>query len=187
VNGSTRFIIISVLTGETARRFDDARRQTCLIGSSQAALAYPPHLTLRTGVLLPDSMIDGFLEEFSAVVGLWTAFPVNTEGTFVSRYRDGALLKNLVGYKVRKDPPLAELNRRLLGYEKWRASDRLHFEPHLTLAFDDLTDDGVRAIQQWWEKEPEVLPDGLQWSCDNIGLYRREQDAWIVFREWRAA
>jgi hypothetical protein len=54
--------------------------------------------------------------------------------------------KHLVGYRMALDEKLAGLNRRLLGYAPWRASNRVYFQPHLTLAFDDLDREGFRRV-----------------------------------------
>ena len=182
----TRFIIITVLPGATARLFDGARRLVGRIGSSRAALAYPPHVTLRTGVLVPDDMVDFFIDEFGDLLGHWAPFTVATEGIFCSTYLDGQVRKNIVGYRVRKDAALAALNQRLLAYVSWRASDRLAFEPHLTLAFDDLGAEGAQAVSRWREANPRVLPDRFQWTCDNVTLCRKIGDKWELFASWRA-
>jgi 2'-5' RNA ligase len=186
MSNPVRFIIITVLPKEVARRFDEARRSVCEIGGSQAALAYPPHVTLRTGALVPGESVDAFLTEFGETVGRWDPFPMATEGLLVTDYRDGERRKYLVGYQIRKDPELVILNERLLRYEKWRASNRLHFEPHLTLAFDDLTEEGIQRVRLWLDENPSELPVGLQWSCDNVSLYKRHGDRWTLHREWRA-
>ena len=186
MSDSLRFIIVTVLPPEMAQRLDQARRRICGIGRSRAALAYPPHVTLRTGVLVPSEAVDTFLMEFGKTVGTWAPFPVATEGLLMTDYHDGEKLKHLVGYRVRKDPALSELNTRLLTYEKWRASDRLHFEPHLTLAFDDLDAEGFLQVRQWLDENPNELPADLLWSCDNVCLYRRQNDSWTLSKEWRA-
>ena len=183
---SVRFIIITALPEETAREFETARRSVCGIGGSRAALAYPPHMTLRTGACVPRESVDAFLMEFGEAVGTWDPFLVTTEGLLITSYQDQESLKYLVGYKVPKDPPLASLNERLLRCESWRASNRIHFEPHLTLAFDDLTEDGMRRVRLWLDENPNGLPAGFRWLCDNVCLYWRGGDSWTLHTEWRA-
>ena len=181
-----RFIIITVLPRVAAQPLDQARRRIGGIGGSQAALAYPPHVTLRTGALVPAESVDAFLVEFGETVGAWAPFPAATEGLLMADYRDGEKLKYMVGYRVRKDSAIVEMNTRLLRYEKWRASSRLHFEPHLTLAFDDLDVDGFERVKAWLNENPRGLPSGFAWSCDNVCLYRRQNDLWTLAKEWRA-
>jgi 2'-5' RNA ligase len=180
-----RFIIISTPPQEIAQRIDEARALICDLGASRAALAYPPHVTLRTGALVPGPLVPKFIDAFAGVVGRWSPFPVRTEGLWRTSYMDRDREKYLVGYRVRKDAPLAELNDRLLRCTTWRASDRLHFEPHLTLAFDDLDLDGYVRISHWLDENPRALPEGFEWSCDNVGLYRREGESWTPYKVWR--
>jgi 2'-5' RNA ligase len=180
-----RFIIISTPPGEVSRQIDDARRTVNHVAGSRAALAYPPHVTLRTGALVPGPLVPKFIDAFNAVIGRWSPFPIRTDGLWRTSYMDRDREKYLVGYRVLKDAPLAELNQRLLRCTTWRASDRLHFEPHLTLAFDDLELDGYVKVTHWLDANPGALPEGFAWTCDNVGLYRREGDAWTAYKVWR--
>jgi 2'-5' RNA ligase len=181
---SVRFIIITTPPNDVAAKIDSARRRICEIGNSRAALAYPPHVTLRTGALVPATMISSFIEAFGAAVGRWDPFPVKTEGVWRTSYRDGENEKFLVGYRVAKDPALLALNERLLRCSTWRASSRIHFEPHLTLAFDDLDHDRFEKIEHWLDENPGSVPQGFTWTCDNVGLFRLEGDTWTPYKLW---
>ena len=185
MNEHVRFIVITTAPPEVSRRIDEARRRVGEIGRSRSALSYPPHVTLRTGALVPSAVVPSFLEAFGAVVGTWKPFSVRTDGLLRTSYRDREQEKFLVGYRVHKDPPLAGLNERLLGCSAWRASNRIHFEPHLTLAFDDLDRDGYSRIGEWIGDNPGALPDGFEWTCDNVGLFRREGEEWVPHKVWR--
>jgi len=180
-----RFIVITTTPREVERGIDEARRRVCEVGACRAALAYPPHVTLRTGALVPAPLVARFLEAFGAAVGRWAPFPIRTDGLWQTSYRDRDLEKYLVGYRIAKDAPLAELNERLLCCTTWRASDRRHFEPHLTLAFDDLDREGYQRVCQWLRGNPSALPTGFQWTCDNVGLYVRDGEEWVPYRIWR--
>jgi 2'-5' RNA ligase len=185
MNEPVRFIVITTPAPDVARRIDEARRLICAIGGCRSALAYPPHVTLRTGALVPMALVPSFIDAFAAVVGRWEPFPLRTDGFLRTSYRDRDREKYLVGYRIRKDPALAALNERLLRCTTWRASARVHFEPHLTLAFDDLDLDGYVRVAHWLEENPGALPDGFGWTCDNVGLYRREEDEWAAYKVWR--
>jgi 2'-5' RNA ligase len=182
---AARFIIITTPPPDVAERIDMARRRVCTIGHARAALAYPPHVTLRTGALVPAPLVSTFINGFEAVVDGWDPFAIRTDGLWRTAYRDRGEEKFLVGYRIVKDPPLAALNARLLGYTTWRASDRLHFEPHLTLAFDDLDLDGFVRVEHWLDENPDSLPKEFTWICDNVGLFRREEDTWTAHKVWR--
>ena len=180
-----RFIVITTAPPEVSCRIDEVRRRVSEIGRSRAALAYPPHVTLRTGALVPSALVPSFLEAFGAVVGTWTPFTLRTDGLWRTSYRDREQEKFLVGYRVCKDPPLAGLNERLLRCSAWRASNRLHFEPHLTLAFDDLDRDGCSRVGDWIGDNPGALPAGFEWTCDNVGLFCQEEGEWVPYKVWR--
>jgi 2'-5' RNA ligase len=180
-----RFIIITTPPNDVAAQIEAARQRICEIGNSRAALAYPPHVTLRTGALVPAPMVSSFMEAFGAVVGRWDPFPVRTEGLWRTSYRDGEREKYLVGYRMAKDPALQALNERLLRCSTWRASSRIQFEPHLTLAFDDLDLEGFANIERWLKENPDSFPQGFSWTCDNVGLFRRDGEAWTAYKLWR--
>ena len=182
---SVRFIVITTPPHDIAALIDAARQRVCAIGHSRAALEYPPHVTLRTGALVPTSMVSTFIDAFGAVVGRGDPFPIRTEGLWRTVYEDRGREKHLVGYHVTKEPGLLALNERLLRCTTWRASNRLHFEPHLTLAFDDLDLDGYVSIDHWLNENPNGLPNGFSWTCDNVGLFRREGDRWTPYKVWR--
>jgi 2'-5' RNA ligase len=180
-----RFIIITTPPDPVSRSVEIARARACEIGGSRAALAYPPHVTLRTGAFVPVAMVGTFINAFGAALGSWEPFTIRTEGLLLSPYQDGDREKHLVAYRIALDEPLAELNRRLLSYTPWRASNRLHFLPHLTLAFDDLDRDGFNRLKEWLERDAAAVPAGFEWTCDNVGLYRRESDSWTAYQVWR--
>ncbi len=182
---AVRFVVITTPPAEMSREIDTARRLIGEIGRSRAALAYPPHVTLRTGARVPAELVSTFLDAFGAAVGTWEPFPVRTAGIWQTTYMDGEREKYLVGYRVEKSQALAALNERLLRLSTWRASNRLHFEPHLTLAYDDLDLDGYQSIERWREQTPGALPEGFAWTCDNVGLFYLEGEDWMPYKVWR--
>jgi len=186
MSDAVRFVIITALPQPAAAAFDQARRAACRVGRCRAALVYPPHVTLRTGALVPRESVDSFLRELGETVGEWDPFPLQTKGLLFTTYSEGEARKNLVGYEIEKDRALMELNARLLRHETWRASNRLGFQPHITLAFDDLTEEGAKSIREWLDQSPDALPSGFQWTCDNVGVYRRVGGLWTLHTEWRA-
>ena len=40
-------------------------------------------------------------------------------------------------------------------------------------------------VQHWLDDNPNVLPRGFGWTCDNVALYRREADTWSAYKVWR--
>jgi hypothetical protein len=115
---TVRFIIITVAPQPVASEIDRARRAVCAVGQSNAALAYPPHVTLRTGVRVPVDIVSAFLDEVGTVD-------------------------------------------------------------------DDLCEEGFLAIRTWLERTPGAIPVGFEWTCDNVGVFRREGDTWSAYKLWR--
>jgi len=185
MNEAARFIIITTPPQDVTQQIDEARHRVCSVSGSRAALAYPPHVTLRTGAMVPAALVPAFIDAFGAAVGRWDPFPIRTDGLWRTAYRDTGKEKYLVGYHIAKDPALAALNARLLTCTTWRVSSRLDFEPHLTLAFDDLDLDGFVSVQHWLNDNPGILPKGFCWRCDNVALFRREADTWCAYKVWR--
>ena len=185
MNEAVRFIVITTPPRDVCGSIDEARKLVSGISGSRAALAYPPHVTMRTGMLVPSALVSSFIDSFEAVVIGWNPCPIRTDGLWITSYRDREEEKYLVGYRVAKDPGLTAMNSRLLTYTTWRASSRLSFEPHLTLAFDDLDLDGFVRVQHWLNDNPGGLPKAFSWTCDNVGLYRREGDSWCPYKVWR--
>ncbi len=184
MKAQVRFIVITVPPEGIAEKIEEVRLRVSRIGASSAALAYPPHVTLRTGALVPVEDLPEFLEEFEEVAEGWDPFPIATDGFIRTEYGDG-VRKYLVGYRVRKDDDLSALNRRLLGCGAFRASDRLEFLPHLTLAFDDLDREGFLRVGRFMDEHRGELPSGFEWTCDNVALYRRDGGLWVPHAVYR--
>jgi hypothetical protein len=91
----------------------------------------------------------------------------------------------MVAWKVLADQPLMDLHARLASYGPWRRRTQPSFEPHLTLAFEDITEGGARLLLDHAEGNPQTFPPDLSWPCNNVGLYRKNEFHWepyIVFR-----
>ena len=114
MNEAVRFIVITTPPREVCRPIDDTRKLVTSICGSRAALAYPPHVTLRTGMLVPSDLVSSFIDAFESVVVGWDPFPIRTDGLWTTSYRDREKEKFLVGYRVAKDPGLVAMNSRLL-------------------------------------------------------------------------
>ena len=88
MNEAVRFIVITTPPPEVGRPIDEARQLVSGISGSRAALAYPPHVTLRTGMLVPSTLVSSFLDAFEVVVAGWEPFPIETDGLWITSYRD---------------------------------------------------------------------------------------------------
>jgi 2'-5' RNA ligase len=173
-----RLVIITVPPPEVAEAVEALRAPLCRMADSRAALAYPPHVTLRTGVRVPPASLDAFLAEFGRVVSGLAPFPVRTEGIDFLTYGDEGREKYLVACRIAPTEPLRRLNRRLLAYRKWRKSDRTAFHPHMTLVFDDLSREDWLRLRTHIEAHPETYARTFDWTVDHVGLYERRGERW---------
>ena len=117
------------------------------VSTAMPTWAKTPHITLRTGVIVPETALSDFIIEFGRLLNGERAFPVCTEGIFCGTYEQDNGPRPIVCYRIRKERPLLALNKKLLSYHKFRQSDRTCFEPHLTIAYEDLTFEGFATIQ----------------------------------------
>ena len=65
---SVRFIIISTLPDNISNEINILREKLKEVTGACQALTYPPHITLRTGVIVPFSEIQTFIKEFGEIV-----------------------------------------------------------------------------------------------------------------------
>lgn len=177
-----RFIIITVPPPDTSMRLENARAAAASFSRSCAALAYPPHVTLRTGAVVPEQSIAAFAEGLQESLGAWRPFIIRMRGLFQASWQsgDGEEL-HMVAWRIERDAPLLDLHERLSAFTPFRRRAQPAFEPHLTLAFEDITATGARDLLRHAQGDPGTFPPDLAWPCNNIGLYRREGVRWEPF------
>jgi 2'-5' RNA ligase len=182
-----RFIIITVPPADVADRLDVLRCELSELSGSRGALAYPPHVTLRTGAVVPIEEVEGYAEEFARYVEPQRPFRMHTEGVICTSYRshEEERTKYIVLMPIAQIRPLMELNRNLLRYTRFRKSDKTTFRPHLTLAFDDLSGEGLRRLEAHVERYPERFAARFEWTCDNVRLCMCRDGEWVDFRVYR--
>ncbi len=173
-----RLIIITVPPPAVRAELSKLRATCSGVSSSHAASVYPPHITLRTGVLVPEVEMPVFLAEFGS----------HLQGVGPCEIRTGAIVSTtlrrddrevpIVALEIEPDGALVSLHERLLRYDRYRASDRTGFWPHLTLAFQDLSADGRRRLEAYLAAREELRSRRFLWNCDNVSLYRQRGRRW---------
>jgi len=176
-----RLIIISVLPPAAAAAVRELRDPCCGLAGSREALAYPPHITLRTGVLVPPEAMDAFIGEFADLVRGVHAFALRTRGILAGRLGGEYGNAPIACYEIAPSEDLAALNALLNRYQPYRKSNRNAFHPHVSIAYGDLTEDGLQAIKCFLGKNPALRDREISWMCDNVSLYRKEDDQWVEF------
>jgi 2'-5' RNA ligase len=180
-----RFVILTIPPPPLCARLEAAHAMASALTGSVAALAFPPHVTLRTGAMVPSQNIAEFAAGIRAAMGPWQPFPLRSQSLFAAPYEsDDGNIRHMVAWRFALDPPLLELHRRLLSYARFRRRPQPHFEPHLTLAFDDLIEEAARLLLERAKGLPDVFPPTLSWECDNVGLYRLNGDRWEPYYQF---
>ena len=182
-----RLIIITVPPMAVQAELSLLRANCSGVSSSHAAEAYPPHVTLRTGVIVPQRGMSAFLSEFGLLLEDIEPFDIRT-GDIVFRtiVRDSGDVP-IVALEIEPSAALLSLNARLLEYEPYRASDRTRFWPHLTLAFQDLSPDGLRNLERYIAAREDLRSLRLAWTCDNVSLYRQRGRRWQPHHVYKLA
>ena len=183
---ATRFVIITVPPPEVASAIHQARAEAGRLTGSVAALAYPPHLTLRSGVVVPLEDTPSFLEAFGACVGFWEPFSLRADGIVRSSYEagDGAK-RHLVAWHVEPSSALLGFHERLIGFVRYQRRPQPPFVPHLTIAYEDLGEQDAEVLLAHAAAPPEAFPPRLSWPCDNVALYRLIGGVWLPFHVYR--
>lgn len=176
-----RFVIITVPPAAVTRQIERLRIPAADVSGSRIALAYPPHVTLRTGALVPAADVVDYVNGMRETLADFHPFEIRTAGLLASTYREGGEEKHFVGYEIEKSEELLSLHERLLTYTPWIKREQPNFEPHLSIAYGDLSAEGRAAIMHLVEKNPGIAPKDLRWTCDNVGLYHRVSGEWQPF------
>jgi len=175
-----RFVVITLPPRTIRDRIETLRRPLNEQVGAREALRYPPHLTLRTGLVCPDERADEVAHAFFDHAQTLSAVPVRTEGLFFTTYGDPENLRGMVGWTVGATGPLLALHRGLLDFTEWAKGPQGSFRPHLTLAFDDLGSAEVELLRQRVEALQPPFPD-FSWTVDHVALYHEVPQGWI---EW---
>lgn len=146
------------------------------------ALTYPPHITLRTGAIVPEDRVESYTDAFVAHAEAHRAVDVVAGALVQDTYFSDGKKRHFVGFSIEPSPGLRSLNRHLLALRQFAKSNRQDFHPHLTIAFHDMDAEGAERVAAWLEANPTRVPTGLRWVCDNVGLYNLVEGRWRPFR-----
>jgi 2'-5' RNA ligase len=130
---------------------------------------------------VPAADVGEYVEGLRETLRDFKPFEIRTAGLVSSTYVEAGEEKHFVGYAVEKSEELLALHNRLLAYTPWIKREQPPFEPHLSIAYGDLSAEGRTAIMHLVEKNPGIAPAELSWTCDNVGLYHRVGGEWKPF------
>lgn len=174
-----RLTIVTIPPAPLCGKLTGVRSLASTLTGSRAALLHPPHVTLRTGALVPEKQIKGFTQELRKAVGSWRPFPLRAQGLVRTVYTDEeGCPRQLVAWRILPDAPLLDLHARLLGCTRWQRRPQPPFEPHLTLALEDLSEEAAQRLLAAALAEPGTYPPAFSWPCTNITLCRFAGERW---------
>jgi 2'-5' RNA ligase len=146
---------------------------------AEEALSYPPHVTLRTGFLVPDDEVGEFLTDFGNVIAAKRSFLLRAFGLLAGTYQSEGVERRIIGFRVELNEALEDLHESLLGYTPYAKGPQYPYRPHLTLAFHDLDERAFEASLAWLRARPELAESTYEWRCDNVCLYSRLGWEWM--------
>ena len=173
-----RFVVITLPPADVCRTIEDLRRPLNALVGAREALRYPPHLTLRTGLVCPDGQAADVARAFLAHAATLSSVPVTTAGLFYTVYGDPGAERGMVGWHFPLTEALQDLHRGLLEFTSWPKGPQGRFQPHLSLAYHDLTPGGVEVLRSRLAETP--VPD-FSWTADHVALYHELPEGWA---EW---
>ena len=182
-----RLIVITVLPEPQASQFKRIRDEASRLSGAKAALTYPAHVTLRTGARIPEDAVSSFIEGLGGVVKGLKPFRLTTDGFDCRLYGDADKQKCLVAYKVLPTIQLLDAHHSLLSYSSYQRAPQNEYWPHLTLAFDDLTEAGFTDLQRRLAKRESPFDASFMWICDNVCLYVQSGHQWVELHRYNLA
>ena len=177
-NNPTRLRIITVLPEPQASTLRLLMDTLGDLAGSHVARSYPPHVTLRTGALVPETELESYVKGFRNHLGSSRPFEVETDRFVHQTYDSVGVTKHFFGYTVKESMGLMELHTGLIKYDRYMKRDAPPFWPHLSVAYDDISDEGGRAITERLKGDPGAIPEGFSWGCDSVSLYRKVDGMW---------
>ena len=177
----TRFIIITLPDAAVCAEIEILRKPLCERFCAFETLRYPPHVTLRTGALVPEGLESEFLEGIRQTLTGVHPFPMRTTGLYTGSYTQDQGSKPIVALEIEKTEQLISLNHRLLTYAPFRKSNRLTFRPHLSLLFGDLTEENLERFRNEAAIETQATTPAFEWTCNNLSIYKQDGDNWLPY------
>jgi len=178
---AVRLVIISVPPEPLLEEFENIKQIFMELSGSKAALQYPAHVTLRTGAIVPATSMAEFVAAFSKVAIASEPCQLQCADLVFESMSAGVgqgAGSCFAGYEVCSSAPLMSLHRSLVSLDLFRKSLQTRFNPHLTLAFDDLDDIGLQEIKEWCATHPQLIPVAPAWVCESADLYHQVDGVW---------
>ena len=179
-----RFIIITLPPEHIQTEINNLRTPLCKQSNSFQALTYPPHVTLRTGAIVPLEHITTYIQDFETLLAEQKPFSIESGEIDYGSYFQNDIKKYYIFYKINLSEELAALNKKLLTFKSYIKSNKTTFHPHLTLVFDDLEETRYKELVSRIESNSIYLSKKFKWICNNVCLYHFSQSKWVPYHSF---
>jgi 2'-5' RNA ligase len=179
-------IVISLPPEPMLQEFDALSQELSELTGAKVALTYPPHVTLRTGFLVPEEDLSVWKDSFTHHLSSISPAKIQLKGLINHQYtdRETGLEHYFCGFDVSLTAELQSFHKQLLSYIPYRKRQQTNYQPHLSLAYKDLNREGSEKIAQWLRDHPNVGAESRSWLADRISVYHECEGKWIVFDEF---
>jgi hypothetical protein len=100
----------------------------------------------------------------------------STSGLFFAVYGEPA--RGMAGWRVPLTPELEHLHVGLLGFKEWQKGPQGSFQPHISLAYEDVTPLQLEELRVDLTK---VAVPEAHWLIDHVALFTEMEHTWV---EW---
>ncbi|MFA6963803.1 MAG: 2'-5' RNA ligase family protein [Patescibacteria group bacterium] len=144
--------VIGLFSEETSDRLQELRAEIAEKFDVREALSWPPHVTLRPGLIVPSDKIADMISQFKEFISPIGPIQVVLSGfKFFDNAIVGGTAKNpyVATVDVAKGAELSGINRKLLQFNAFPAQQARAFDPHVTLAYNDVTEEKFTEIKRY--------------------------------------
>ncbi|MDC7218774.1 MAG: 2'-5' RNA ligase family protein [Spirochaetales bacterium] len=177
-----RLIIISLPPPELFLEIKKVQEKISFKTGAREAVLYPPHITLRTGALIPEGEIGRYIRGLEAHLANREPFQVKVKALEFFEYLHKDAPAFFTGFTLEKEGCLAAFHDYLWDYDLYAKSVRKNYEPHLSLAYKDLLKEDFLNLRDNLKSElPEILNPPFFWVLDNLWLYHFTGEKWEAY------
>jgi len=173
-----RVIIITVPPAHVRSEIEPLRSALCRLAGDDQALAYPPHITLRTGAFVPREHIRVFVHKLWKTLDGMASFHVRADGLFFGQTRHQGETRHICAATFEPCHALFELHQRLLSFQACIKGPQHTFWPHLSLVYGNLTAEGLLSIRDYLDHHPDLRQPAWHWAIDHVALYCPDIGHW---------
>jgi 2'-5' RNA ligase len=145
--------IVTLFSRDLNQRIEPLRQTISEKFQSSEGLHWPPHMTLRSGFVVPESDVRKLISSFRIFLQAVEPITVKLEGfKFIDDYKTNQWITSpyIAGINVVYDSRLKKFHERLMEFKDFSSSSG-EYNPHITLAYNDITKDTFPKIKRYLE------------------------------------